>query len=346
MSSEVLDAFPHRNISNPSEEIVHPTWLYHNYESFTTSDNVDHLSRFGIPADITEYCCHAQIAQLFQYQALFEGFQAQAFRWYNAIIFWKSQSPWPAMRGAFYDHYLDTTGGFWGVRKAASEQVHLQLNQLTRSLAVINKRFEAVEGATVIASWYRLHDGSQAGADRITSGLHIAANGVTDLPMSAAPQWPDGCTDILLLRLQLTAGATLSVNEYWLPPPTSAAEQEQAWAHMRQLKNRSVALAIKASASQQAADGAPIVVTVELGRGAVGSIALMARLKLVNGSAANGVDNRLLPTWLSDNYLSLLPDEHKTIEINCCAGMRLSNYTQLAVELDGWNLQPVVATVK
>jgi len=250
------------------------------------------------------------------------------------------------MRGAFYDHYLDTTGGFWGVRKAASEQVHLQLNQLTRSLAVINKRFEAVEGATVIASWYRLHDGSQAGADHITSGLHIAANGVTDLPMSAAPQWPDGCTDILLLRLQLTAGATLSVNEYWLPPPTSAAEQEQAWAHMRQLKNCSVTLAIKASASQQAADGAPIVVTVELGRGAIGSIALMARLKLVNGSAANGDDNRLLPTWLSDNYLSLLPDEHKTIEINCCAGMRLSNYRQLAVELDGWNLQPVVATIK
>ena len=82
MSSEVLSAFPHRNISNPSEEIVHPTWLYHNYESFTTSDNIDHLSRFGVPADITEYCCHAQIAQLFQYQALFEGFQAQAFRWY------------------------------------------------------------------------------------------------------------------------------------------------------------------------------------------------------------------------------------------------------------------------
>ena len=50
-----------------------------------------------------------------RYQALYEGFRHHAFSYYSAVIFWKSQSPWPALRGAFYDSYLDTTGGFWGV---------------------------------------------------------------------------------------------------------------------------------------------------------------------------------------------------------------------------------------
>ena len=51
------------------------------------------------PRTIEEYSRHAQIAQLFQYQALYEGFQAKAWVWYTAVIFWKSQSPWPALRG-------------------------------------------------------------------------------------------------------------------------------------------------------------------------------------------------------------------------------------------------------
>ena len=31
---------------------------------------------------------------------------------------WKTQSPWPTLRGALYDNYLETTGGYWGVRSA------------------------------------------------------------------------------------------------------------------------------------------------------------------------------------------------------------------------------------
>ena len=62
------------------------------------------------PRTIEEYSRQAQIAQLFQYQALYEGFQAKAWVWYTAVIFWKSQSPWPALRGAFYDSVRATSG--------------------------------------------------------------------------------------------------------------------------------------------------------------------------------------------------------------------------------------------
>lgn len=52
-----------------------PAWQWHNYEPFTTPDGVNRLERLGVPATIEEYSMHAQLAQLFQYQALYEGFQ-------------------------------------------------------------------------------------------------------------------------------------------------------------------------------------------------------------------------------------------------------------------------------
>ena len=61
------------------------------------------------------------------------------FEWYTAVIFWKSQTPWPSLRGGFYDWYLQTTGGYWGVRRACAEPVHVQMNQSSRELAVVSR---------------------------------------------------------------------------------------------------------------------------------------------------------------------------------------------------------------
>jgi mannosylglycoprotein endo-beta-mannosidase len=48
---------------------------------------------------------------------------------------WKSQSPWPAFRGALYDYYLEQTGGYFGVKKAHTsiniDGLHIQLNPKT-----------------------------------------------------------------------------------------------------------------------------------------------------------------------------------------------------------------------
>ena len=56
--------------------------------------------------------------QFTQNKALFEGMSQHMWHYYTAVIMWKSQSPWPSLRGALYDSYLETSGGFWGVRRA------------------------------------------------------------------------------------------------------------------------------------------------------------------------------------------------------------------------------------
>ena len=72
------------------------------------------------------------------------------FKWYTAVLFWKSQSPWPALRGGLYDYYLGVTGGFYGVRAALvggalssymdfheSGWVHGQMNLGDRTLSIV-----------------------------------------------------------------------------------------------------------------------------------------------------------------------------------------------------------------
>ena len=70
MSPETLNRFPSTAINRS----VDPVWDWHNYEGFTTQpDGVDQLERLGVPKTIEEYSLNAQLAQLFQYQALYEG---------------------------------------------------------------------------------------------------------------------------------------------------------------------------------------------------------------------------------------------------------------------------------
>jgi len=108
---------------------VGAAWMFHKYEPMlTTVQNdttldpfvYDHVYAYGPFGGVDAWAMAANMAQYQQYQALFEGFAGKAFIWYGAVIMWKSQSPWPALRGALYDSFLATTGGFWGTRRATS----------------------------------------------------------------------------------------------------------------------------------------------------------------------------------------------------------------------------------
>ena len=56
---------------------------------------------------------------------------------YTGVLIWKTQNPWPGLRGQMYDHLLDQTGGYFGVQHAA-EPLHVQLNLNTYNIEVSN----------------------------------------------------------------------------------------------------------------------------------------------------------------------------------------------------------------
>ena len=76
---------------------------------------------YGQPSDLEGYIVRANMACAQQYQALFEGFSGKAFGskeegGKTGVILWKSQSPWPALRGFIYDWWLEAVGMGDGVR--------------------------------------------------------------------------------------------------------------------------------------------------------------------------------------------------------------------------------------
>lgn len=42
---------------------------------------------------------------------------------YSGVVVWKSQSPWPSLRGQLYDSSLEQSGGFWGILRATSNNL-------------------------------------------------------------------------------------------------------------------------------------------------------------------------------------------------------------------------------
>jgi mannosylglycoprotein endo-beta-mannosidase len=332
-------------------------WEYHNYEGFTTADPVvDYLARFGVPTTIEEYAMQAQMAQFFQYQALFEGFQHHAFAFTSAVIFWKSQSPWPALRGAFYDHYLDTTGGFWGVRAACGEDVHAQLNQADRTLAVVSRRFAAVAGATMTASWYSMETGARLGEAHSVASILVHPNSVTRVGGTDAVPWPAEAkdTDVLMLRLGLTEpdGTTLSTNEYWLAREgDGTAVSVTAWGRFRHFHAESppaTLVVLATSTHPDAKNAIGITVTIRLAQSA--AVGLMVRAQIATSDTAlrresDGVetDTRVLPVWWSHNYVSILPGEERVLTAECTAASPVA--APLYLRVDGYNVRPLVIRI-
>lgn len=118
MTSTSANAIPNDGVH---ESNIHPTWHYHKFETFRTVRSnltIQHMDKYGPVSNISEYCVRAQLVQYTQYKSLFEGYQGRMWQWYTAVLFWKSQSPWPSLRGGLYDYYLGMTGGYYGVKTA------------------------------------------------------------------------------------------------------------------------------------------------------------------------------------------------------------------------------------
>ena len=83
---------------------------------------MDFPDRYGKVKDIKDFCMKAQLVSYEQYRALQEAFNHKMWDWYTGMLVWKNQNPWTALRGFFYDYYLDYTGGYFGYKHGAEPE--------------------------------------------------------------------------------------------------------------------------------------------------------------------------------------------------------------------------------
>ena len=298
---------------------VSDVWAYHDWHQSGNGGVASFMSamdhRYGAPVSFDDFERKAQLMNYETYRAIFEGMNAGLWTQNSGRLLWMTQPAWPSTEWQIFSHDYDTHAAFYGV-KAACEPVHVQLNLVTRQVDVVDTSQAPLAGAVVRARVLSL-DGALL-SDR-SWPASAASNTVSHGPALGLDEELTK-RGALIVRLDLTdaTGRPLSQNLYWLTNADADGAQ----------LDRMTPQPVEARIVNQSAT----VLNVRLVN--VGAApALMAKLTLLDGQGA-----RVLPAYYSDNYVSLLPGERRTIEIRHDGPVQGAS-----VALRGWNVIPATA---
>eukprot|EP00249_Psilotum_nudum_P010087 c22324_g1_i1 orf=833-3763(-) len=201
------------------KEVPNSTWDYHKYIPYSNPGTVhDQIESYGEPKDLDDFCGKAQLVNYVQYRALMEGWTSSMWTKYTGVLIWKNLNPWTALRGQFYDHLHDQTGGFFGIRLAC-EPVHVQLNLATHFVEVVNTTATVLTNVSVEATVWDL-DGVcpyHNVAEHLTIPSKLT---IRTFEMQYANSKSPRPVYFLLLRLSDESNKTLiSRNFYWIHLP-------------------------------------------------------------------------------------------------------------------------------
>ncbi|WP_307795557.1 discoidin domain-containing protein [Actinacidiphila acididurans] len=255
--------------------------------------------RLGTSGDLDTFTAKAQLVNYENARAMFEAWNSALWNNASGLLLWMSHPAWYSTVWQTYDYDLDTNGFYHGARKAC-EPVHVQLRPSDGQITAVNHTPAALTGVTVTATAYDLLGNRLA--DPVTATADLASSATATGPV--AP-FPDAFPSPHLVRLELTGadGTALSANTYWRyrRPADLTALTSLSAARVAVTGTRRV----RASGQQAGA----LTATV---RNTGTAVAAMVRISLRDRATGR----RILPAYVGDNYLWLLPGEEHALTAN------------------------------
>ena len=283
-----------QNLRNPiypldSVWAEHGAWDGPNY-CYRAYDNAIR-TRFGNPTTAKQYVDNAQYVNADSYRAMFEAANHRMWDITSGVMLWKFNSCWPDVGWQIYDWFLNPNAAYF-FSKRAMEPVHIQMNANSRKLSVINATHHwqndlVLEAKVIDFSMKELwsySDTLSVKADSYQEGVYIPK------PMTDTPVY------FVKLTLKNKNGQLLSDNVYWYCPNH---EDFSSLAFLpKELKK---VLTVEDQ-------GKELTITVKL-KNEGESLSFFNRLKVCKENTGE----EILPTFWSDNYITLFPGEEKTI---------------------------------
>jgi hypothetical protein len=230
------------------------------------------------------------LAQFVNYEGYKGMFEAQS-KHRMGLLIWMSHPTWPSFVWQTYDYYFDPSAAYFGA-KLACEPLHIQWNQADDTIEVVNYSGGNSTGLTAKVEVLNM-DGSAKWEKSVA--LDSAEDSVATL---FKMEYPAGVSPVHFLRMRLTRGDKLiSQNFYW------RGTEESNYRALRDLPKVKLEAATKV-----ARQGARWLLTTEL-RNPSKYPALLVHLKAVREKGGD----RILPALYSDNYVSLMPGERRTL---------------------------------
>ncbi|MGF7081661.1 glycoside hydrolase family 2 protein [Mucilaginibacter sp. UYCu711] len=303
---------------NPAtkRERIDSVWRYHTYIGYE-----NYIDKYGKPKNVKEFAEKAQLVNYDQYRALMEGFSSHMWDWYTGTIIWKTQNPWSAMRGQMYDYYLDPNACLYGLH-SGSAPVHIMFNPTDSTVSAVNNTFIDLKRVTATITLYDM----EGTATPVTTLIKdIPQSGVISLldikKEVAAAATSKGA--FLALKLTDANKKVISDNIYWL------ADKTGEYPGLNEITASKLTVTAK-----QVANG-KIAVTLINSKQA--PVAFFNRVSLINPQTKK----RMLPVFYSDNYVSVLPGEQRTVVIDYNLPV-----VNPRVSVRGWNLVERLVEVK
>ncbi|OYY91874.1 MAG: glycoside hydrolase family 2 [Sphingomonas sp. 28-66-16] len=298
---------------------ISDSWAYHDWHQAKAGDVKSFMKalteRFGAPADLADFEKKAQLLNYESHRAIFEGMNDGLFVRNSGRLLWMTHPAWPSTLWQIYSHNYDTQASYFGFKKG-TEPVHVQLNLPGREVAVVNSLANTLARARVRIRNYRL-DGALLSDQSVRIDAAALATTATGNAIDATMF---DRSPVVLTKLELfdARGAPLSENVYWL------ARDPSAYSAMTSMPPAKVTVR-----ARQTADTPETEIRVTVLNDTT-LPALMVRLSALDAAGA-----RVLPAYWSDNYVSLLPGETRTVTLQLPA----SAARPASIRVDGWNVE-------
>jgi Exo-beta-D-glucosaminidase Ig-fold domain len=226
-------------------------------------------------------------------------------------MIWMTQPAWPSMEWNFLSSDYDTQSSFYGTQKAC-EPVHAQLDLADGAVDLINLgEARSFKVRTLVASLNGKTISDQ------TNQIEAAANARTAVGNPDIGKLANGHTVLVQLSVTDAAGTPVSDNFYWWAKDEASLRELNG---LPQAKLTASAAVVPGGSESKA--------TIKLANTGTTPVLM---IKLTLKDAATG--KRILPAYYSENYVSLLPGEERTITVGFAAGE-----SKAAIGLRGWNL--------
>jgi hypothetical protein len=309
----------------PAEDLwpISEVWAYHDVVPWMMNTNTYMKAienQYGPPTDFGDFVRKAQLMNYITHRAMYEGMNSSLWDPTTGRMIWMSHPSWPSMIWQIYGWDYQTNASYYGIKKAC-EPVHIQMNLSDRLVVATNTTLNAIPKAKITA---RVYDLSCTLLSTITDIVDLPVNGKSaSFTINSGPK-----TGVYFVQLDLrdSNDKLLSENLYWLAEnqkdlnALSDLPKVKLEANARSLKNK-----------------LHTVVSVVL-ENTSKTPAIMTFLTLRKAE-----DNqRILPAFADENYISLLPGEKKTVTIEAPVEISSGN---LSVTLEGWNIHPQTISI-
>lgn len=298
----------------PEEDLwpIGDMWNYHNgRHAFETLDRylAAFNARYGEASNVEEFTFMSQISNYEAIRAMFEAFAVNKYS-ATGVIQWMLNSAWPETFWQLYDWYLMPNGAFYGTKQSC-EPLTLIYNYGDKNIYLVNEYLENQSGLKAEIEFFDINSKSVFVKSLDVNIEENSSEKIFDFPeiKNLSP------TFFLCLKLKDSQGKEISDNFYWLSKKEDVLDFEnsewhwtpnKSFADMTDLKKMPKVDLNVSSVITEDDENYICEVTVE---NPSDKIAFFTEFRLAHPDTGETI----LPVFWSDNYISLLPGETKSL---------------------------------